>query len=54
MNKDVLVDVKERCNRRIQNVFSDLFIMKLKGDERIDGDDLWARISFIIIMKICR
>ena len=48
---------KERDNRRIHNVFSDftvIFFMKLKCDERIDGDDLWARISFIIIMKICR
>ena len=47
---------KERDNRRIQNVFSDftVFVMKLKSDERINGDDLWARISFIIIMKICR
>jgi len=25
------------------------FILKLKGDEQINGDELWACISFIII-----
>ena len=30
------------------------FVLKLKGDERIDGDGLWACLSFIIIMEVCR
>ena len=30
MNKDVLVDVKERCNRRIQNVFSDFIYYEVE------------------------
>ena len=25
---------------------------ELKGDERIDGDDLWDCLSFILIMKV--
>lgn len=30
-----------------------LFIMKWNGDVRIDGDELWACPSFIIIMEVC-
>ena len=37
---------KERDNRRIQNVFSDFICYEVEKDERIDGDELWARISF--------
>jgi len=29
-------------------------VLKLKGGERIDGGGLWACLSFIIIMKVCR
>ena len=34
------VDVKERYNERIQMSLVTSFVMKLKGDERIDGGDL--------------
>jgi len=30
------------------------FVLKLKDDERIDGDDLWACLFFIINMKVWR
>jgi len=30
------------------------FVLKLKGDERIDGGGLWYCLSFIVIMKVCR
>jgi len=29
-------------------------VPKLKGDEGIDRDELWACRSFIIIIKVCR
>ena len=30
------------------------FVLKLKSDERIDGDELWVGLSFILIMKVFR
>jgi len=30
------------------------FVLKLKGDERIDGDGLWSYLSCIIGMEVCR
>jgi len=32
----------------------DSFVLKLKGDEGINRDELWACPSFIIVMKVCR
>ena len=28
------------------------FVLKLKGDEKLNGDDLGARLSFMIIMRV--
>ena len=44
----------ERYDERLRNVFVISFIMKLKSGVRIDGDDLWACLSFIIIMEAHR
>jgi len=30
------------------------FVLKLKGDERIDEGCLWLCLSFIIVMGVCR
>lgn len=43
--------MKERYDGRLQNVFVISFVMKLKGGVRVDGDDLSACLSFIIIWK---
>ena len=37
---------------RISLVIS--FVLKLKGDERIDRDGLWLCFSFITVMEVCR
>ena len=43
----------ERYNERIQNGFSDFICYEVESDGRIDGDNLWACLSFIII-DVCR
>jgi len=30
------------------------FVLKLGGDEKIDGDGLWSCLSFIIGIEVCR
>ena len=30
------------------------FVLKLKGNERIDRDGLWLCLSFITAMEVCR
>ena len=30
------------------------FVRELKGDERVDGDELWACHTFTISMKVSR
>ena len=31
-----------------------LFVLKLKGDQRVDGDCLWSCLSFVIGMGVSR
>ena len=44
----------ERYDERLQNVFNDFICSEAEGGERIDGDDLWSCLSFIIIMEVYR
>ena len=37
---------------RMSSVIS--FVLRLKGDERIDRDGLWLCLSFITVMEVCR
>jgi len=37
---------------RMSSVIS--FVLKLKGDKRIDEDGLWSCLSFVIGMEVCR
>ena len=30
------------------------FVLKLEGDQRIDGDGVWSYLSFIAVMEVCR
>lgn len=30
------------------------FTTKLKGDERIDEDELWDYASYILVIEVCR
>ena len=39
-------------NYRMSSVTS--IVLKLKVDERIDGDDLWSCLSFIIVIEVDR
>ena len=37
---------------RMSSVIS--FVLKLKGDETIDGDGLWSCLSSVTVMEVCR
>ena len=41
----------DRHDERIQNVSSDFICSEV---ERIDGEELWLGLSFIVIMKVYR
>ena len=42
------VDASGKVRRKITECLMISFVLELKGDERIDKDDLWSCISFII------